>query len=83
MQKLKKIDKREDASEKKKADLPIFLQKFGETFVCRIVPCTLQQSCASHSHLPKEGFHETSMRERSVCLQPPFFINSKRCKRFN
>lgn len=41
MQKLKKLDRREDASEKKKADLPIFLQKFRETFVCRIVPCTL------------------------------------------
>lgn len=83
MQKLKKIDRREDVSEKKKADLPIFLQKSGETFVCRIVPCTLQQSCASHSHLPKEVFRETSMQEGSVWVQTPFFINRKKWKRFN
>lgn len=61
MQKLNKMDSREGASEKKKADLPVFLQKFGETFVGRLVPCTLPQSCASHPHLPKEVFHETSM----------------------
>ena len=61
MQKLNKMDSSRDASEKKKANVYVFLQKFGETFMGRIVPCTLQQPCAAHLHLPRGILHETSM----------------------
>lgn len=65
MQKLNKMDRR-DVSEKKKANLYVFLQKFGGTFMGRMVPCTLQQPCAAHLHLPWEVFYETHMQEASL-----------------
>lgn len=38
MQKLNKMDSRGDVGEKKKGNLYVFLQKFGETFMGRVFP---------------------------------------------
>lgn len=66
MQKLKKMDSRGEASEKRKANHYIFLQKIGEIFMGTIVPWILQQPCVAQFHPPWELFCETSVWEALV-----------------
>lgn len=72
MQKLNKMDSRGDVGEKKNGNLYVFLQKFGETFMGRVVPWTLQQLCVAHLHLWREVFHEASMQKTS--LSGPLYL---------